>query len=378
VTGRPPWGPVGHQREPSPFTPPSMQIASRVCHLPFLALGMLAAPVLGDVIHVGPVAGSTPDPGLVIALTQAQDGEGDSYPSALEIAACDGSVRVVDCIFRGTDTLAGVGCSIVDSPDVALFGVDIEGGTAHATFCATTSGRGLVIDDSVVSLYSSAVRGGRPRIVLIGYDLGGDGGDACAVTGTSELRAFSVQFTGGAGGKGDAFGSFCFCGIGGDGLVVDTTSTADLLAGSTSGGVGGLYNSGPNCPQGLGRVGPVSDVPGPARGIRLERIAYGGGQLDGVIEGVPGEAVVLVLSLHAAHVVLPGYHNVLITGSPYFARGVPVGVIPASGQLGFAAGVVGFGSSLLAEHMYVQPLYLGAAQRWLGDGDVVMLLAPWL
>ncbi|MEZ6016075.1 MAG: hypothetical protein R3F49_13230 [Planctomycetota bacterium] len=409
-----------------------MTIASFVCPLPLLALGLLTAPVLGDVIPVGPVSGTTPRSDLVVALTQAQDGdtllvgagvyaafdladravdivaregalvrvvgsarvrdldagkevvlsglrfEGDDYPSALEIAACHGSVRVVDCTFRGTDTMGRDGCSIVDSSDVALFGVDIEGGTALAGFCAETSGRGLVVDGSVVSLYSSAVRGGRPRIVLAGYDLGGDGGEACAVTGTSELRAFSAHFTGGAGGQGDAFGSFCPCGVGGAGLVVDATSTVELLAGSTTGGSGGLYNSGPNCPPGLGRVGPVTDVPGPARRIQLERIAYGGGQLDGVIRGVPGEAVVLVLSLHAAHVVLPNYHNVLLTGSPYFARGVPVGVIPASGQMGFSAGVVGFGSSLLAEHMYVQPLYLGTAQRWLGDGDVVSLLAPWL
>lgn len=404
-------------------------------HTLLVTLLSLAGSARADVLHVGPVLGSTPHPGLRDAIQLALDGdtilvrtgvyqgfdlmdrgidivaaegavvrvawpssirdlgagkevvvsglrfEGDGdYSAALEIDSCAGSVRLVDCILRGDDFAVSPGCIVAGCSDVAFFNPDIEGGRGGANlFCGNPASPGLELVGSVVDVYGGTLRGGRSFTQGGMQDFGGDGGDGCRVSGGGELRAFSSSFVGRHGGSGDTGTTGCPCGLGGVGLrVTDPGSFAELLSGSTVGGWGGFYYGGTDCPSSPPRIGAITDIQGPARWIRVDRVARGGSLLQGELRGEAGEAVVLVLSLRSTHTPMPAYHGVLLAGTPYFARGIPAGTVPGSGLLPWAATVAGFGNTLIAEHMVIQPLFLGATGRWLGDGDMVSLLAPGL
>jgi hypothetical protein len=140
-----------------------------------------------------------------------------------------------------------------------------------------------------------------------------------------------------------------------------------------------LASSFSSCTSGVAHQGAFTTSTAPLRGITLDRIARFGGPIQGVVQGQVGDLVLLLISTHAAQLHYPGYGGSLHVGAPYYSRGLALGTIGAAGNLTFQAGVVGFPLGLQEEHLYLQTLHFSSSgSRWLGDPDVVVLLASGL
>ncbi|MEZ6014591.1 MAG: hypothetical protein R3F49_05715 [Planctomycetota bacterium] len=301
----------------------------------------------------------------------------------LGLTANAGRVRLVDCAIFGLDGLGdfddgGLACAISGTGDVGLFHCRLRGGAGgQGFFCNfTTGGLGLEVSQGQVDLYGSTIEGGPSADTLSNFQLGGHGGPAALVRGAATLRGFSSTFAGANGGEGDLSFTFCACGDGGAGLRAEGASVAELFDCVTTGGQGGITFGGGTCNAGAATSGPVTVLGGAVRALTADRVVRVGGTIQGVVRGAPGDAVFLLMSLNANHQPYPALLGVLNVGAPYVARALAVGVIGPSGVLPLSGGVTGFSPGLTAEHLYIQPFISAPSGRWLGQPDVLMVLAP--
>jgi hypothetical protein len=173
------------------------------------------------------------------------------------------------------------------------------------------------------------------------YAWGSDGGSGLALHGSTALLSGSTA-QGGPGGNGclqDDMPEDC---NGGPGLSLDATSVLQVLEGSWIGGVPGVGKFGQLGLPGVPYVGPAGQpvlFSGTARALVVDspvREQHAGTLL---LDGEPGDFVLLFTSLDAASLPLPGKQGWLALAPPYlgpFALGV---ITNPSGQqpLGFTA-----------------------------------------
>jgi hypothetical protein len=321
---------------------------------------------------------------VVLSGLTLADGGFFGSAGCLNILDCAGQVRVVDTTVTGADggssgfDVGAAACIVRRSSEVALFHCQLRGGRPGVDLCSNArGGAGLLVEQATVELFGVSAHGG--RLESHPLPLGGDGGHGVVLGQSSVVRASGGAFAGGAGGDGDVGFTNCVCGDGGSGLIVATTATALLRGTTTAGGAAGAPSIFSSCSPGAAQQGTVTTSTAPLRGITLDRIARFGGPIQGMVRGEVGDLVLLLISTNAAQLYYPGYGGSIHVGAPYYSRGLALGTIGASGALSFQGGVVGFPLGLQEEHLYVQPLHFSnTGGRWLGDPDVVMLLASGL
>jgi hypothetical protein len=287
----------------------------------------------------------------------------DVQRHGLYVKNCAGSVRAIDCAFRGagganTACVQADGAVVEGAQDVAFERCTLAGrGGDYFT------GRGLQAHASRVALHDSTVLGGQggwnPPCTA-GYLDGGDGGAGAVFQSSSFGFAQGSQFTGGDGGPGTTIcGTECFYnGSGGHGLhaLFGSSSSIVELDSSSSGVVRGPCQTCFGLCQGycLGHDGAafgndVRHAPGARRVLDATRVAREGQTIALTITGAPGDVVELGLSTRPAFRVLAGDRGVSLLGRrdpPYVMQ---LGTVPASGTLVVAwtlndlgAGVEGF------------------------------------
>jgi hypothetical protein len=257
---------------------------------------------------------------------------------AVVLANDVGTVRLQGCkltggrIPLGGGTHAGAaGVRAESSREVVIAGCELIGGNALVEFfqAGTPGGAGLDALDSNIALFDCTLRGGR------GAELGnpgGDGGDACRLSGWG-MFASGCTFVGGTCG----FGDFVGCaanGAGGSSLRI-TAAQALLLDATLTPGSGGGDGCGftPTSPAMaiVNNGGVVNSIAGTRRKLVAGVLAADDGLLTVTVTGQPGDSFHLQRSPTTWFAYQSQWHGLWTI--PPLAGGVLRVIIPPSGTI---------------------------------------------
>jgi hypothetical protein len=258
-------------------------------------------------------------------------------PAAM-LANDAGTVRLQGCkltggrISQGAGIHAGAaGLRVQECSQVVITGSELIGGNALVEFfqAGTPGGAGLDATNGNVALYDCTLRGGK------GAELGnpgGDGGDACRISGWG-VFASGCTFVGGICGFGDFIGCAAN-GAGGSALRV-TAAQALMLDTTLSPGLGGgdgcgITPASPAMPI-VNNGGVVSSIAGTRRKLVASALAADDGMITITATGQPGDAFRLQRSTSTAFAYQSQYHGLWTI--PPLAGGVLRFVIPPSGTI---------------------------------------------
>jgi hypothetical protein len=299
--------------------------------------------------------------------------------SALTLKHNAAHVRVQTCKLlggKGSSNYSPAGASAVDITDslsMALVGSVAQAGDGQGSpdpgKLPGSGGVGLWLLGGQVLLSDTVLRGGNGGGSDIGsWSEGGSGGHGLAhASGTVLIVSSFLQ--GGSGGSANNGGA------GGHGLSMATAGLAWLLGGSsTSGGQGGSSDNGPQGAHGLGIAAPAHNVRDYGGSAHLFDVTSPlreeeGGSL--VLQGKPGESVLLFASLELHQLPFIGYDGVLML-SPSALIGPFVLGLPGNQLKSIIGPVLPAGMESLLVHL--QPAYVGAGGAMLGTGRVLTLL----
>lgn len=302
------------------------------------------------------------------------------FSRALVVEDNQGSVLAEDCVFVG-ETAGGFTRDAVlirNSGRATLVRCLALGGTGPST-TPFHGGHGLVVESSSAAhLYDCTLQGGcgvffEPLMV-------GDGGDGGRVSGGSFLYASGSLFQGGDGAHSSLF---CFppdAGDGGAGLrLLGMPPHAELLATSTSGGLGGPGLGG--CPSGADGMGLAVEngtahvIPGVARQMSAAHPVREGQTLVFDFQGLAGDLIVVGLSDGQQPFFLPALEGTLVV-TPAPLSTFVLGTLPAGGALTVnvtVPPVTGVQSSLFFAQLAVVTPTMPIDVR-LGTGQSLLLL----
>lgn len=281
---------------------------------------------------------------------------------ALEARAVAGSLRVESCALRVSPSFAVTSvpaCELVDAADAVLVATQCTGGTTQngiipgGAAVRATRGR-LALYDCVLQGAPGVFQAGRggPGIALVDGELfasncdlrGGGGGPG------------GVQFTGGPG---------CFAqlplpgGPGGDAASLSTAQPVRVLdcrPVGGSGGPGGVNACGSQAAAGsAGGASLVSAtaLSGVARVLSGSSVAREGQAHALRIRGVPGERAWVFLAAGGGHAFHASLAGVAAIQNPFLLR-LPLGVIPAGGELDASLAVPELGPQVAASLRHAQ------------------------
>jgi hypothetical protein len=129
-----------------------------------------------------------------------------------------------------------------------------------------------------------------------------------------------------------------------------------------SGGAGGIAVCGPPATNGVdgpASTGVVDPVPGTRRALHAPGVVREGDSLSLLVDGVPGERVVLFLGPPRSQGYAPQYFGVPHLGS--VLRRLPLGTIPASGTLAASLPVPELGAGVESAPTTFQALAIDPA-----------------
>jgi hypothetical protein len=252
---------------------------------------------------------------------------------AVQLQNDTGAVRIQDCtITAGYVTSAGgAGLDVQAATQVVLTNCTVRGGDGSAgESIALPGGPGISSQNSNLALYDCVVRGGHGSPET--QPSGGDGGDACHVTGWG-LYASGCTFRGGSGGYGDWSG--CNAGgLGGDGID-ETNAQVIYIDCQFSAGLGGTDScSGLQAPGGLlirSTGGLVTAIAGARRKLAGTSVSADDASLTLTITGQPGDRFYLARSWSPIFAYQPAWHGVWTVSS--VASGFARAIVPPGGVL---------------------------------------------
>ncbi|MFO0984551.1 MAG: hypothetical protein U1E76_22975 [Planctomycetota bacterium] len=201
---------------------------------------------------------------------------------------------------------------------------------------------------------------------------GGKGGDGLVVDGSSQVLVLGTEqnaILGGKGGDGQASSDGCpnTGGDGGAGVVGAATVSGVALAGGAGGS--GQGSGGQDGNPGPPVQGSVTFIDPPYPVLQLTGDLHPGSTAILTLRGEPGAAVVLLLASTAGWLDLPpglaGAPLEAIPGGAFLV--LPVGGLPASGALTFAAVIPG-GATLRGAAFTVQAVVFGAGVPMVSNG----------
>lgn len=329
-----------------------------------------------------------------VTLSGLHDELGFAAQAQLQITACAGSVRVLDCAFGASfgplGGLAAPAAIVASSQDVALSGCTLRANYDAFTFAG---GEGLRVQSSRVSISRTTIQGGAGAPGTSSGSTGlpntsGHTGADGVVCRNSTLFLAGASVTGGPGGSG--LGGSCATpydyptggGGGGAGLrVMDlsgTPSKVTVLDSSLQGGVGGPGGRG-NCATAPdGPAGNASEGATPAIVGALQRTlsaiapAREGSTLDVHFEGAPGDRVYLALGNDPSFEIDRALHGVVLIQTPVLRR--YVGTIGASGTLDAHLPVGELGVGVQARLRHAQAFFVDTSRTGWVSGPAVALL----
>ncbi len=289
---------------------------------------------------------------------------------AIEIANCQGSVWIEDCVTEDQDlnfSPTGV-VTVADSISVVFDGcvLDVERSPTLGPPPA------LTILRSTLHVFDTEIRG-RDGVETPGSTKGG----SAVKLESGSLFVSGSSLTGGTGALGD-FDCDPPNADGGDALVLSGTAPAAFVQDSVIQGGAGVFGGG--CPSGargldiVAPVGAVTQLPGSARRLASRSPVRDDESTSITFTGSPGDNVYLFWSLRPA----PGITSRFFVGS--FLLGTPLhdaqpGTLDPSGSLTFPVrphelgpGVEGL--SVFAQALFVDP----AGRRFLGSPTHVLLV----
>lgn len=298
----------------------------------------------------------------------------DAQRHGLLVRNCGGSVRVIDCTFRGavnanSSCQPAHGAYVELSQDVAFERCTLVG---HGADFVT--GRGLETVGARVALHDSIVHGGDGGQNLqcaFGYADGGDGGSGAFLGSGSFGFASRTEFQGGAGGAGTQFCSFpCFYnGSGGHGVSLLTGSGAQFVEidSIASGGLRGACNTCFGACQGycIGIDGgdwanSVVHVTGTGASLGAPRVVREGQTIQLDVHGTPGERVELRFSSRPAFGLHAGGRGVSLLSRRVDPFVADLGTLPASGVLSISWTVPDLGAGVNGTVIHAQAATIGA------------------
>ncbi|MHC5212108.1 MAG: right-handed parallel beta-helix repeat-containing protein [Planctomycetota bacterium] len=305
---------------------------------------------------------------------------------ALRVQDCLGPVWIEDCSLIGPlQALAAAteGVRILNSAAVSLHRCTLGGSFAYDL----PAGPGLRANDSLVALFDCVAAGGQ----------GGNSSDTGAtlpagpgaLVDGGTLYASGSSFSGGMGGSGSTSFGCVDAGDGAPGLVLDGGAKAHLLDTATVGGAGG--NALPGCTDGapgpaqLILAGTLLSQAFPARSIEAPNPVRPGDTLDLTIDGVPGDTLLLWVSLAQSPVYVgpkPGAPTPVLGG--VFLPHIPTGFMLALGSLppgGLALQVTAPDPGFDALDVLLQVMFVSspaAGGIGVSSGQGITLLGPGL
>jgi hypothetical protein len=320
----------------------------------------------------------------VTALTSFQDVvlvrlTANGTTDGLVVDSNAGSVRVESCALNGvnmfTGCTAGRGASITTSPDVCLARCHTVGGQAHLN---PPDGDGLYATGSNVAIYDGDCRAVASGMTCDTSDCYGSFGGNGAEISSSYLFASRTTFTGGTGGIAPCgqIGclSSCMGGLGGSGLMLDTSSSAELLMDTFVFGYGGSPETGGTFGPGQPIAGTGAQVlAGTARTMIVANPVREVANVSVQVAGKVGDDVYLYTSRRTSFGSIPGYTGVLIPDQP----GAPtfLGTIGVSGRLDTTITFPELGAGVGARNYYLQAAHHDTGGNWtLGTPASVVVL----
>ncbi|MDA1265789.1 MAG: hypothetical protein O2816_11975 [Planctomycetota bacterium] len=313
---------------------------------------------------------------------------GDLSEHGLVFEDCAGSVRVESCVIKGSngnqytsagDEHGGDGVHISACDDVALMGCTVFGGHSGETWSCSSglqnrAGHALFAElDSLVTVHQSSFTAGNAKDYTINeIECGGQQAHGAWLR-DSRLYGAGTGMTGGMGGS----EGLCFLVFpGGDGLRVEgATAHVDLLDMTLTGGPSNACNAPPGQPLRLLGGATSSNWPGPARSMTSESPVRVGAGLPLKFTAPAGETVLLTVSF------APGWQDrIPFSYGPWLGAGPGyvgvVGQMPANGVLNRTWPVGPIPGGLDSEVRYLQALFLGPGQGYLGSPNTVVVLDP--
>lgn len=274
--------------------------------------------------------GSSSVQGLLLGETVALHGfEFEGSGGALDVADCDGAVRVEDCLLLGKADQPGLRAT--SALDLSLHGCELIGSAPSPS---------LGMDLSRVGAYSTVLRGGRgaSRFDYSGWVEAEDGSPGVTLGARSFLWLGDCTVMGGDGGDAGCNFSASNCsgfipGDGGPALVTDPSSRTMRVGGALEGGMGGYGDFGEQGSAGVEEVGTSQLIPGDQRLLLAPRSVRSGESCSLTVTGIPGETVGLFVAYDGWHRLLGWqwgiwFQRTLVGSSP-----LALGSIPASGVL---------------------------------------------
>ncbi|MCB9898187.1 MAG: right-handed parallel beta-helix repeat-containing protein [Planctomycetes bacterium] len=295
--------------------------------------------------------------------------------TAVLVEDCAGPVVLEDCDVHPNN---GIGLHARNATSVTAHGCVLSGGFGQ--FAVT----GLRVDDSRVFLHGCEVLGGDGNDAFQDFFFpvtpNGDGGDGAWIFGASEVFASGGSIRGGDGGSP---ATFCFPGgDAGSGVRLGNGSDAPLLRtrdvdigpGATTPGTCGQPAGLPGVSE-IAQSGAHVTLTGNAHDMTMSAPVVAGDDVTLTFHGEPGEALVLLLSPD----VMPGHYFpaselVLHLALPF--ADVPLGVLPASGELDLVVSVPSVPAGLDGVTLAAQALFASGGTRRLGGPSVGLFLAP--
>jgi predicted outer membrane repeat protein len=226
-----------------------------------------------------------------------------------------------------------------------LYGGDGVGNGAPNGCLGGPGGNAVSVQGSSVVLYGCTVRGGKGGSR---GNSGGDGGDGWVQI-DRELIAVGGSITGGGGGIATAISSPT--GVGGDGLVVGAAGQADLRATTLAGGAAGESGI---AGQPSVNDGQLSFHAGAPRTISTFAVASEASSLGIAVDGPPGDVVSVFESSSPAWQPAQFNTGVWLIPHPLSRREATNGVIGASGTATFSRTMQSIESAPHARIAYLQ------------------------
>ena len=290
-----------------------------------------------------------------------------------------GSVRVMSCTFQSADSL---GAQVLGSADVELAGCSFHGGGVNWN----VSGAGIWIDHSSVALYDDNLVGVNGGAFDCGY-IGADGASGLRVSNQSLVFASRCSIHGGTGTT-VPWGTDA--GNGGPGVTL-YGAAMHVRDSDVQGGPGGVQdhsfgwcncwccscaNDGnPGQPYVTYAGATLDPIVGPGRTLSIANVVREQQALALQVGGVPGDQVILALSLAPGFTWQPASSGVFLETLSPTPRYVRLGTIGTSGMLNATLPIADLGPGNLARTFYLQTLHHDAQGNVnLGSGRALVVL----
>ncbi|MEM1452224.1 MAG: hypothetical protein AAGI22_24165 [Planctomycetota bacterium] len=272
----------------------------------------------------------------------------ETQRAALEIDDAAGQVRIADCAFLGADASAfafdpvgGPGARAENADRIVARRTRFEGGYGVDTpvlgCTGGDGGAGLDLVDSRAALWGCELHGGDGMTCTFDFGAGPGHGGTGLVCARSDAFVSGCEVRGGRGGDNDDVIPLP-AGDGGDGVSTGSLSRLFVVETSVRGGFGGSSFLGPDGAPGQSFVGGGAvrmlggrsedhDAPVFVRAQSLHPL---------FIRGEPGAEVTLYLAQRAPFffdVAEQGAVGGLFNAGPVPAAPIPLGTIPATGEL---------------------------------------------